>query len=77
MTCFMMCSTIAAVGWPHARQPHDSVSPNAPVAATTLLLAVGAAVIGGTSLFGGKGAITDAVIGGLVDRGDRQRHGAA
>ena len=32
----------------------------------TLLLAVGAAVIGGTSLFGGKGKITDAVVGGLV-----------
>jgi len=27
---------------------------------------VGAAVIGGTSLFGGKGRILDAVIGGLV-----------
>ena len=32
----------------------------------TLLLAVGAAVIGGTSLFGGKGRPLDAVIGGLV-----------
>ncbi len=32
----------------------------------TLLLAVGAAVIGGTSLFGGKGKPQDAVIGGLV-----------
>lgn len=32
----------------------------------TLLLAVGAAVVGGTSLFGGKGKITDALIGGLV-----------
>lgn len=32
----------------------------------TLLLAVGAAVVGGTSLFGGKGRITDAVVGGLV-----------
>lgn len=32
----------------------------------TLLLAVGAAVIGGTSLFGGKGKITDAVIGAMV-----------
>ena len=31
-----------------------------------LLYAVGAAVIGGTSLFGGKGKIRDAVIGGLV-----------
>ena len=32
----------------------------------TLLLAVGAAVIGGTSLFGGKGRPLDAIIGGLV-----------
>ena len=32
----------------------------------TLLLAVGAAVIGGTSLFGGKGRIVDAIIGGAV-----------
>jgi D-xylose transport system permease protein len=32
----------------------------------TLLLAVGAAVIGGTSLFGGKGRMIDAVIGGAV-----------
>ncbi len=31
-----------------------------------LLLAVGAAVIGGTSLFGGKGRTFDAVVGGLV-----------
>jgi D-xylose transport system permease protein len=32
----------------------------------TLLLAVGAAVIGGTSLFGGKGRMIDALIGGAV-----------
>ena len=32
----------------------------------TLLYAVGAAVIGGTSLFGGKGKARDAVIGGVV-----------
>jgi D-xylose transport system permease protein len=32
----------------------------------TLLYAVAAAVIGGTSLFGGKGKVRDAVIGGLV-----------
>ncbi len=32
----------------------------------TLLFAVGAAVIGGTSLFGGKGKVADAIIGGLV-----------
>jgi len=35
-------------------------------AGLTLLLAVAAAVIGGTSLFGGKGRPMDAVIGGLV-----------
>jgi D-xylose transport system permease protein len=35
-------------------------------AGNTLLLAVGAAVIGGTSLFGGKGRIIDALIGGAV-----------
>ena len=32
----------------------------------TLLLAVGAAVVGGTSLFGGKGRVLDAVIGASV-----------
>jgi D-xylose transport system permease protein len=31
-----------------------------------LLYAVGAAVIGGTSLFGGKGRMVDAVLGGAV-----------
>jgi D-xylose transport system permease protein len=35
-------------------------------AGNTLLLAVGAAVIGGTSLFGGKGRMADALIGGAV-----------
>ena len=35
-------------------------------AGNTLLLAVGAAVIGGTSLFGGKGRMIDALIGGAV-----------
>ena len=32
----------------------------------TLLIAVGAAVIGGTSLFGGRGRVVNAIIGGLV-----------
>jgi D-xylose transport system permease protein len=35
-------------------------------AGNTLLLAVGAAVIGGTSLFGGRGRMIDALIGGAV-----------
>ena len=43
----------------------NSVSPTTG-GGETLLYAVGAAVIGGTSLFGGKGKPVDAVIGGLV-----------
>ncbi|CAN5482787.1 hypothetical protein BH09ACT12_BH09ACT12_31640 [soil metagenome] len=65
VSCFMMCSSIAAIGGILAASRTNSVSPNTG-GSDTLLLAVGAAVIGGTSLFGGKGKITDAVIGGLV-----------
>jgi D-xylose transport system permease protein len=65
LSCFMMCSTMAAVGGILLASRTNSVSP-ATGGRETLLLAVGAAVIGGTSLFGGKGRITDAVIGGLV-----------
>jgi hypothetical protein len=43
----------------------NSVSPTTG-GAQTLLYAVGAAVIGGTSLFGGRGRVVDAVTGGLV-----------
>ena len=43
----------------------NSVTPDAG-AGNTLLYAVAAAVIGGTSLFGGKGKARDAIIGGLV-----------
>ena len=43
----------------------NSVSPTTG-GSQTLLYAVGATVIGGTSLFGGKGRVFDAVLGGLV-----------
>jgi D-xylose transport system permease protein len=43
----------------------NSISPTTG-GAQTLLYAVGAAVIGGTSLFGGKGRVIDAILGGLV-----------
>jgi hypothetical protein len=43
----------------------QSVQSNAG-AGNTLLLAVGVAVIGGTSLFGGHGRVIDAVLGGPV-----------
>ena len=65
LSCFMMTSTMAAIGVILIASRDNSVSPQT-AGNETLLYAVGAAVIGGTSLFGGKGRITDAVIGGLV-----------
>jgi D-xylose transport system permease protein len=65
ITCFMISSTLAAFGGVLLASRANSVSPSTG-GASTLLLAVGAAVIGGTSLFGGKGRIIDAIIGGLV-----------
>jgi D-xylose transport system permease protein len=65
IACFMICSTLAALGGVLIASRDNSVSPTTG-GAQTLLFAVGAAVIGGTSLFGGKGRVMDAVIGGLV-----------
>ena len=65
ITCCIACSTLAAVAGILFASKDNSVSPSTG-GTTTLLLAVGAAVIGGTSLFGGRGKISDAVIGGLV-----------
>jgi len=65
LSCFMLCSTLAAVAGILLSSRVNSVSPTTG-GSLTLLYAVGAAVIGGTSLFGGKGRIVDAVIGGAV-----------
>jgi D-xylose transport system permease protein len=65
ISCFVICSSMAAVGGIIAASRATSVDPNAG-GSNTLLYAVGAAVIGGTSLFGGKGRIIDAVLGGAV-----------
>lgn len=65
VTCFMIGSTMAAVAGILIASRDGSVSPTTG-GAQTLLYAVGAAVIGGVSLFGGKGKVRDAVIGGLV-----------
>ena len=65
ITCFITCSTLAAVAGVLLASRDNSVSPTTG-GAQTLLFAVGAAVMGGTSLFGGRGKIRDAVIGGLV-----------
>ena len=63
--CFIICSTMAAVAGILYASRNNSISPTTG-GGTDLLLAVGAAVIGGCSLFGGKGRVLDAVIGGLV-----------
>jgi D-xylose transport system permease protein len=65
LTCFVICSTMAAIGGLLIASRDNSISPTTG-GADTLLYAVGAAVIGGTSLFGGKGKMMDAVLGGLV-----------
>ncbi len=65
ITCFIFCSTLAAIAGMLLASRDNSVSPTTG-GAQTLLFAVGAAVIGGTSLFGGRGRVRDAVIGGLV-----------
>ncbi len=65
ISAFVICSTMAAVGGIVAASRNASVDPNTG-GSNVLLYAVGAAVIGGTSLFGGKGRVLDAVLGGLV-----------
>jgi D-xylose transport system permease protein len=62
---FMICSGLAAIAGMLFASISNSISPTTG-GGTTLLYAVGAAVIGGTSLFGGKGKLRDAVLGGLV-----------
>ena len=62
---FVICSSVAAVGAIVYSSKVGSVDPQAG-GLNTLLFAVGAAVIGGTSLFGGRGKVVHAVIGGLV-----------
>lgn len=65
IACFVISSAMAVVSGIIAASRLSSVTPDAG-AGNTLLYAVAAAVIGGTSLFGGKGKARDAIIGGLV-----------
>jgi D-xylose transport system permease protein len=65
VTVFVLSSTMAAVSGLVAASRLSSVTPGSG-GGNTLLYAVGAAVIGGTSLFGGRGRVRDAVLGGLV-----------
>ncbi|WP_326551391.1 sugar ABC transporter permease [Micromonospora sp. NBC_01813] len=65
ISAFIICSSMAAVGGIVAASRANSVDANTG-GSNVLLFAVGAAVIGGTSLFGGKGRVLDAVLGGAV-----------
>ncbi|KUL36580.1 sugar ABC transporter permease [Actinoplanes awajinensis] len=65
ISVFVIGSFMAAVGGVMLVSRAGSVDPNTG-GSSTLLYSVGAAVIGGTSLFGGKGKIIHAVIGGAV-----------
>jgi D-xylose transport system permease protein len=65
ITCFMMCSTLAAIGGVLLASRTNSVNPTTG-GSDVLLFAVGAAVIGGTSLFGGKGRVLDGLLGAMV-----------
>lgn len=65
IACFVISSAMAVTSGIIAASRLSSVTPDAG-GGNTLLYAVAAAVIGGTSLFGGKGKARDAIIGGLV-----------
>jgi D-xylose transport system permease protein len=65
ISVFVIGSFMAGIGGIIAASRANSVDPNSG-GSNVLLYAVGAAVIGGTSLFGGKGRVFDAVIGGAV-----------
>jgi len=65
VTAFVICSSMAAIAGILSASYSGKVSPGSG-GGNELLYAVGAAVIGGTSLFGGRGRAIDAVVGGLV-----------
>lgn len=65
ISVFVICTSTAVISGIIAASYAGKVSPSSG-AGNTLLYAVGAAVIGGTSLFGGKGQARDGVIGGVV-----------
>ena len=64
VSAFVLCSTMAAVSGVLARR--TAARCRRPRAPATCCSTRGAAVIGGTSLFGGRGRALDAVIGGVV-----------
>ena len=65
ISVFVLASTLAAVGGVLAASRGYSASQTTP-GPDVLLVAIAAAVIGGTSLFGGRGSTYSALLGSLV-----------
>ncbi|EYT56601.1 ABC transporter permease [Leucobacter sp. UCD-THU] len=66
MSAFMILGLVIALGGIFGASRYASVSFNAFAGGSLMLEAIGAAVIGGTSLFGGRGRIMNAILGALV-----------
>ncbi len=66
VAAFGMVGMMAAIGGIVGASRYASVSFNAFAGGPLLLEAIGAAVIGGTSLFGGRGSVWNAILGALV-----------
>jgi D-xylose transport system permease protein len=65
MACFAICSMMAAVGGIILASRLRSVDIDSG-GGSLLLYSIAAAVIGGTSLFGGRGHVRSAILGALV-----------
>ncbi len=66
IAAFSIVGLMAAIGGIVGASRYASVSFNAFAGGPLLLEAIGAAVIGGTSLFGGRGSVWNAILGALV-----------
>lgn len=66
VAAFAIVGGMAAIGGVVGASRYASVSFNAFAGGPLLLEAIGAAVIGGTSLFGGRGSVWNAILGALV-----------
>lgn len=66
VAAFGLVGLMAAIGGIVGASRYASVSFNAFAGGPLLLEAIGAAVIGGTSLFGGRGSVWNAILGALV-----------
>ena len=66
VSAFAIVGLMAAIGGIVGASRYASVSFNAFAGGPLLLEAIGAAVIGGTSLFGGRGSVWNALLGALV-----------